>query len=705
MLELLIGNTVVATLLAIGVLFFCRCFRPGPATRHALWLLVVLKLLSPVGLLWEEKLPFDRPRFLDNGEQTSALPLAAEAAQPAAVSEPIFVILSADNVEDASSASAIPVNGQSNKEWLARSESSALSTQHSDSSGRLRQSLYLWFFIIWLAGALAVAKRCTQRTRLFARYARSGKPASPSLQRQVDELAAMLRVRAPLVRVLPGLPSPVVWCLFRPVVLWPRGLQDQLSGEGRRTVIVHELAHLLRKDHWFRWLELAAAVIHWWNPLFWLARRQMRFHAELACDAWVTGTLPEGRRAYAEALLEVCARTTRAAAPSPAVGVGGDGRRDFQRRLTMIMRDRVPCRLAAGARMFVVLMAIAALPAWTLGQAKRETLPAPKTEVENNAPFNTVKFTAGVPIQFDDVDFDLILVDAGSDEQKAKELQARIAELTKQLKAIHDAKAAADKLKKVEPLEFKIELGDNKLEQKLKIIRVGPDGKPIEIIGDRIPMVKPMVAPLVEDKNIRIIMVGPDGKVIELGGGGKPAPKVEFVKPVPGHAIKVEIAGPQEKQPQIRVIGPDGKEIKDVKILIERLQMPAAPPIPVLKPLTQVVPGVPLQIELQLEDAKKNLEENRGRFTVVQPAHPPASGTKVVALNRATYKLPKDKAETLAAFLKANVKASVLEMKIDEAGLTVTTTPEVQATIGGIANLMHGQSGGGFQFRLIEQAK
>ena len=65
-----------------------------------------------------------------------------------------------------------------------------------------------------------------------------------------------------------------------------------------------------------------------------------------------------------------------------------------------------------------------------------------------------------------------------------------------------------------------------------------------------------------------------------------------------------------------------------------------------------------------------------------------ANAPKVITLTRATYNMPKDKVESLATFLKANVKASVLEMKSDGDGLTITTTPEVQATIGGLVRLM-----------------
>ena len=53
----------------------------------------------------------------------------------------------------------------------------------------------------------------------------------------------------------------------------------------------------------------------------------------------------------------------------------------------------------------------------------------------------------------------------------------------------------------------------------------------------------------------------------------------------------------------------------------------------------------------------------------------------VVTLTRTTYKLPKEKAEALATFLRDHVKAQVMETKAEGENLIVTTTPEAQQTI------------------------
>ena len=67
-----------------------------------------------------------------------------------------------------------------------------------------------------------------------------------------------------------------------------------------------------------------------------------------------------------------------------------------------------------------------------------------------------------------------------------------------------------------------------------------------------------------------------------------------------------------------------------------------------------------------------------------------AEGDSTV-LTRSTYKMPKDKAESLANFLKDQVKGHVLETKVEGDGIVVTTTPDAQRTIGQFIALVQGK--------------
>ncbi len=102
------------------------------------------------------------------------------------------------------------------------------------------------------------------------------------------------------------LAGPAVVVLWQPRLVMPPGLIACLSDEELRFVLLHELAHVRRHDLAALWLLTAARVLHWFNPLAWLAAHVARGDAELACDETVLrharGTVPV---AYGAALLKL----------------------------------------------------------------------------------------------------------------------------------------------------------------------------------------------------------------------------------------------------------------------------------------------------------------------------------------------------------------------------------------------------------------
>jgi hypothetical protein len=68
-----------------------------------------------------------------------------------------------------------------------------------------------------------------------------------------------------------------------------------------------------------------------------------------------------------------------------------------------------------------------------------------------------------------------------------------------------------------------------------------------------------------------------------------------------------------------------------------------------------------------------------------------ADPNAAVTLSRTSYKLPKEKAEALSAFLREHVKAQVLETKVEGDNFIVTTTPEAQHVISQFVALIEGK--------------
>lgn len=642
MIDWLVTNALGALALAAiaGVLIWT--FRPAPAVRHALWLVVLLKLVLPTGPT--VSLPVEGPPPVEPRMVTAEV--APE--DPLVAYEEFTVVVKPKPGQTADEAAALALRP-------ARDADEATDARPGPAVTPVPQSEALpappfdyrpLMLGAWLAGAVLVGWRQLRDTVRFARFAGQARPAPDYLVAEVAAVADRLGVRVPAVRVLAGLTSPVMWCLGRPVLLWPAGLECRLKGDGRRAVIAHELAHLRRRDHWVRRVEMVAAVLHWWNPLFWVARRKLRADAELACDAWAAGQAD--RRAYAEALLEVCSFNPRRR-PAPAVGVFGEGRRAMQERLTMIMRDRVPCRLAFGAKLVVALMAVAAVPAWTLGQqGKPEAVSGDVYLVE--------------------------VVAEEADDEATKEIEAQIRALAQKLEALKAGKQAEAQKKAAEKLkEAQGKLGEKLMELKL---RVGD--KDVEVHAPKLTTGGTRVLVAGQDG---IKVIGPDGKEIKgaqviIGGQGGTAPAAR--------PYVIEGTSGDNKKMEFRIVGPDGKPAT-----VQGGQFKFVGP-----DASKAKPGTPSAVTAPA--APMTTERIRAIYSGAS-----GSGGQSITLSRATYKLGKDQATALGTLL-GSIKATVMETKVDGDNVTVTTTPEVQQAIGQIVRLIQGQGGTTrYEFRTV----
>ncbi len=227
--------------------------------------------------------------------------------------------------------------------------------------------------LLWVLGAALIAALTAVRVQRSRRLILRSRLAPPSVERMIADAAEHLQLRrVPRVLMTQSRVSPMVWCGAHPCIVLPADLWSQLDDDGRRAIILHELAHLKRRDHLWCWVELAAGCVYWWHPVVWWVRKRLRDEADDCCDAWVTNLMPASRRAYAQALLEARRFTSEAQRRqqqlmTPAVGLGGPTRsaRKLARRLTMVMTHNISPKLSARGVMLcgaVALLAYVATP-------------------------------------------------------------------------------------------------------------------------------------------------------------------------------------------------------------------------------------------------------------------------------------------------------------------------------------------------------
>ncbi|MEN3336794.1 MAG: hypothetical protein V7647_470 [Acidobacteriota bacterium] len=191
------------------------------------------------------------------------------------------------------------------------------------------------------------------------------------------ELAADLGV-SPRVAFLRSREAamPMAWGVFRPAVLMPADA-DTWSSERLRIVLLHELAHVKRRDCLTHMVAQLACAVYWFNPLAWMAARHLRAERERACDDLVLAAGTRGPD-YADQLLQI-ARAMRSDR-FPAIFAGASlamaRRSQLEGRLMAILDPTVPragisrIKTAAAASLFAcAVVPLAAMQPWSIAAA------------------------------------------------------------------------------------------------------------------------------------------------------------------------------------------------------------------------------------------------------------------------------------------------------------------------------------------------
>ncbi len=307
---LLVDSAVKGTaLLVLAAIAAMILRRDSAATRHLVWLLAIVAML--VVPVLSAMLP-----------QWRVLPEWAEV-----LPEPAVVVISPPaNPRPAGGRAQLPRNAEPEEVERPKATAYPPAAELPDSRPAFvapeaipASAVWSWNWInslplVWAIGfSVLILRLILARWSLWnsERQATviwsSRQPAKVTLDPIVADLEAVclqLGICRPITLLVhPNKTIPVVWGIFRSRLLLPAAARHW-GGDQMRSVLLHELAHVKRRDTMAQLLAQFACALYWFNPLVWLAAWQLRVERERACDDLVlaSGVRPS---AYAGHLLEV----------------------------------------------------------------------------------------------------------------------------------------------------------------------------------------------------------------------------------------------------------------------------------------------------------------------------------------------------------------------------------------------------------------
>ena len=216
-------------------------------------------------------------------------------------------------------------------------------------SGPVQNSGYWWngfkqigftniLMSVWLAGVLLLAVKTVYDQLRLKQALRTGRKIdTPFLSAVFHETKQQLGVKQTVQFVASErIPGPAVVGFNKPAIVISPSLLITLQKDQLQYILAHEFAHIQRRDVAVNWLMHIILIIHWFNPLLWLAVHKARQDQEMACDAYALNRMsPQQNNAYGQTIIHVLDHFSGNQRQPGLAGLSAT-HKQMKRRLTMI---------------------------------------------------------------------------------------------------------------------------------------------------------------------------------------------------------------------------------------------------------------------------------------------------------------------------------------------------------------------------------
>ncbi|MGC4103549.1 M56 family metallopeptidase [Ferruginibacter sp.] len=162
-------------------------------------------------------------------------------------------------------------------------------------------------------------------------------PVTDHWNEKLNSLAAALNIRTRIQFMQSGIAAiPMVAGHFKPMILFPIGLINSLPAEEVEAILLHELAHILRKDYLVNMLQNFAEVLFFFNPAVLWISALIKIERENCCDD-IALSQTGSKRDYINALVSF--QEYQLNAPQYATALAGNKKHLLERVKRMLYNN------------------------------------------------------------------------------------------------------------------------------------------------------------------------------------------------------------------------------------------------------------------------------------------------------------------------------------------------------------------------------
>ena len=243
----------------------------------------------------------------------------------------------------------------------------------------LVSDLLLW---LWISVAVILLIRYFYKRLKVRRWLEQYIMKDIETKEYYESFLKQAKIKNVRIAVIPGERQSAIFGVIRPIMILPDAVLEEKTVA---YMIQHEIKHYANYDLWLKFFVDLLVVIHWWNPVVYVMRKELSLAFELSNDYMVTRDMPELEKLeYAQTLVQAAKLMSN----QQAYDLNLTGGECLETRIQMLLEEKktegMRSRLLAAVNLLFVLLLLIISLVFVPEVSYKESMPYDSEEFDGS---------------------------------------------------------------------------------------------------------------------------------------------------------------------------------------------------------------------------------------------------------------------------------------------------------------------------------